>query len=229
MFSFVGIVSLIGITTLSSLQSSYIRLEASRSLVESGSQFSIDVYANAQVPVNTVYVKLNLDADYVEVIGIDREQSILTIWTEEPIINNDNVTLRGSTYRKGFLGEQKIATINLRAKKAGPSLVTIEDVVLLTRDDKGKSVNVSGPGQSRLNLYIYDENTNPNNLATKADFLNITDLDGDGKVTSKDISLFVGAWISESSMYDFSGDGKMSFKDFSVILSDFLLKIDWHK
>jgi len=45
------------------------------------------------------------------------------------------------------------------------------------------------------------------------------DLDNDGKVTLKDVSIFMSNWHSKAVIYDFNGDGRMNFIDFSIILA----------
>lgn len=224
MFSLLSIASLLGIAAVTSSQASYIRLEADKTLVESGNQFALDVYANAHVPVNAVDVTLRFEESAVEVIGVDRGQSVLTIWTVDPIITKDSVTLRGGTFRKGFIGEHRIATINLRAKKTGQSQFSAGDVMLLAGDGKGTPVSIAESNQSKLSLYIYDESTDLASIAVNTKVSIVTDLDGDGKVTLKDISSFMAAWANQTKVYDFNGDGKMSFRDFSIILADFFTK-----
>jgi hypothetical protein len=175
------------------------------------------------VPVNAVDVTLKFDETALKVIGVDRGQSVLTIWTEDPIIEKDKVILRGGTFRKGFIGEHKIATVELEAKQSGQSELFASDIVLLAGDGKGTPVKVAKSETSTVDLYVYDENTDPANIAVSAGVAIITDIDSDGKVGLKDVSAFMGAWSSKTQIFDFNGDGKMSFKDFSIILADAFL------
>jgi hypothetical protein len=225
MFSWLSIATLLGLAAVTGTDSSYIKLVTSTTVIEAGQQFEVDVYANAVVPVNAVDVTLNFDANDVEVTGVDRGQSVITIWTEDPVIEKDKVILRGGTYRKGFIGEHKIATINLRAKQTGESTFTVGNIMLLAGDGKGTPVKVADSTQSRVSLYIYDENTDPADITVAASISIVTDIDGDGKVSLKDISAFMAAWSSKKQIYDFNGDGKMSFRDFSIILADFFLGV----
>jgi hypothetical protein len=156
----------------------------------------------------------------VEVTGVDRGQSVLTIWTEDPIIENDKVILRGGTFKKGFIGEHKVATINVKAKQSGKSEFIASNVTLLAGDGRGTPVTVSESNDSSLSLMIYDENASPEDIGIDVSVTILTDIDGDGKVSLKDVSSFMGAWASKSKTFDFNGDGKMSFRDFSIILAD---------
>ena len=219
-FSILGILLLLGASAITSNNVSYVRLQADKTTIEAGQNFSLDVYAYAHVPVNAVDVTLRFESDAVEVIGVDKGQSVITLWTEEPIIEKDKVILRGGTFRKGFIGEHKIATINLKAKKSGESQFFAANVILLAGDGKGTPVSVAEADDTSVNLYVYDENTDPANIGVNISISIVTDIDGDGKVSLKDISAFMGAWSSKTHVYDFNGDGRMSFKDFSIILAD---------
>jgi len=225
MFSAVfGIAILLGAAAITSTDVSYVRLEASDTTIESGQLFSLDVYAYAHVPVNAVDITLRFDKEAVEVTGVDKGQSVLTIWTVEPIIEADKVVLRGGTFRRGFLNEHRIATINLRAHDTGQSIVSAADVMLLAGDGKGSSVAVAESLDSNVSLYIYDENTDPGSIGVDIRVNIVTDIDGDGKVTLRDVSVFMAAWSNKSRIFDFNGDGRMTFRDFSIILADLFFK-----
>lgn len=201
---------------------SYVRLETSNTTVEAGSRFTVDVYAYAHVPVNAVDITLRFDSSAVEVLEVDRGQSVLTIWTEDPVIETDKVILRGGTFRRGFIQEHKIASIDLRAKQTGQSNFKATDVLLLAGDGEGTPVSVAEALDSAVSLYIYDENTSPESIGVDINVKVLTDLDGDGKVTLKDISTFMASWHNKDKMYDFNGDGRMSFRDFSIILASYI-------
>jgi hypothetical protein len=216
-----GITILLAAATITSTDVSYVRLEASKTTIENGESFSLDVYAFAHVPVNAVDITLRFDENAVEVLGVNKGQSVLTIWTQEPIIEADKVVLRGGTFRRGFLNEHRIATINLRARNTGQSTLSAADVMLLAGDGTGSSVSVAESLDSNVSLYIYDENIDPGSIGADIKVSIVTDIDGDGKVTLKDISVFMAAWAKKTKIFDFNGDGRMTLRDFSIILADF--------
>lgn len=217
----ISIAALLGAAVVTSTDVSYVRLETSDATVEAGRTFSIDVYAYAHVPVNAVDITLQFDNKAVEVTGVDVGQSVLTIWTQEPVVENGTVLLQGGTFRKGFLKEHRIATINLKAKQTGQSYVKATEVVLLAGDGAGSPVTVAEALDSSVSLYVYDENTSPESIGINVAVNIVTDLDGDGKVTLRDISVFMAAWHNKDKFYDFNGDGRMSFRDFSIILANY--------
>lgn len=205
-------------------EASYVKLSINDTAVEAGEIFSVDVVARAHVPVNAVDVTLRFDSNSVEVVSVDRGGSVLTIWTEDPVVEKNTVTLSGGTFRRGFIGEHKIATIDLRGKKVGESNFKVEDVMLLAGDGSGSPVLAAETNESKASLYIFDENTAPGDISVDVAINIISDIDGDGRVTLSDISAFMSAWADRRRLYDFNGDGRMSFRDFSIILGDYFLK-----
>ena len=211
------------LATIIGQEASYVRLESRQSTVEKGDQFSIDVYVRAHVPVNAVDATLKFDSQSAEVIGVNRGESILSVWAEDPIIANSSVTLRGGTFRRGFVGEHMIATIDLRAKKAGHSVFSLENVVMLAGDGSGKPITAATTNDSSVTLFIYDKNTTLEDVGVNVKASLASDINEDGKVNLRDISAFVSGWTNKNQLYDFNGDGRMSLPDFSMILADYFL------
>jgi len=216
--------ALLGAAVVTTSDVSFVRLESSVATVEAGDRFTMQVYANAHVPVNAIDVTLEFDDVAVEVIEVDIGQSVLTIWTEDPVVKGNTVVLRGGTFRKGFLGEHLIASIDLRAAEAGQGTFEVSNVLFLAGDGAGTNVAVAESSDSKVNFFVYDENTDPSEIALNVRAQIITDIDGNGKVDLTDISSFMAAWSSKDTLYDFNNDGRMTFRDFSIILADFFLK-----
>lgn len=220
----IGFVAVLGAQLISSTETSYIRLEIDKQAVKTNERFEVDVYAYAHVPVNAVDVTLQFDGNKFDVEAVDRGQSVLTIWTEDPVVTKNSVVLRGGTFRRGFIGEHKIATIDLSAKKTGSTQFNTKDVLLLAGDGQGTPVTTSQSNDSTISLYVYDANTNPDDINVDVTVSLATDLDGDGKVTLRDISAFMAAWSNKTKLHDFNGDGRMTFRDFSIILASFFFQ-----
>jgi hypothetical protein len=224
MFSLLSIALLLGAAAISGNTASYIRLQTDKTSVKAGDHFMLDVYAYASVPVNAIDVTLKFKEGTVDVVGIDKGQSVLTIWTQEPKVEKDKVVISGGTFRNGFVGEHKIITLDLVAKQTGQSTFSASDVQLLAGDGKGTPVKTAESDASSVSFYVYDEKSaDPSKIAINVSVGIVSDIDGDGKVSLKDVSSFMGAWANSSHIYDFNGDGKMTFGDFSIILADVFL------
>ncbi len=167
---------------------------------------------------DTSYVKLDIADALVE--DNDRGGSVLTIWTEDPIIEYDRIILRGGTFRRGFLGEHNIATIEFLPKQTGSTEVTLGDVLLLAGDGEGTPVPTSDSLYASADAFVYDENTDLSTVELSTTERAATDLNGNGRVDLADVSAFMGAWANRNRVFDFNGDGMMTFRDFSILLAD---------
>lgn len=220
-FSFLFLfAAILGMAAVASKGSSYIRIASSDESVEEGATFSIDVFVYANTPVNAIDISVAFPPDQIEVLGIDKGESVITLWTEEPHVEGTNVVMRGGTYKKGFIGEHKIATINVKAKSTGKAKFLTSAVKLLAGDGKGTDVQAD-LSRGTILTAIAPIGTTPGTQGVTADatVVLITDIDGDGSVSLRDISSFMGSWANNGIQYDFNNDGAMTFKDFSIILA----------
>ncbi len=210
----------LGMTAAVSKSSSSLRIVSSQASVEQGQVFSVDVLVYASQPVNAVDVAVNFSEDQVEVLSIDRGESVITLWTEDPHVEGSAVILRGGTYKKGFIGEHKIATIKARAKAAGQAKFIAGAVKLLAGDGKGSDVEADTSMVAETTVFPVGE-LPAASLKGDGTIVVVTDIDGDGLISLRDISSFMASWAGSGTKYDFNNDGIMSFKDFSILLSDY--------
>lgn len=198
--------------------SSYVTLEADTLVIKEGDTVSIDVSVFAHEPVNAIDLSVYYPLSQLEIINIDAGQSVITLWTQDPYIENNTAHFQGGTYRKGFEGEHFIARIDAVAKRGGVADVVAQDVRLLAGDGSGTEVPVSSEAGNQT-VQVRIANSDGELVGEVALLRIVTDIDGDGQVNLKDISSFMAAWNSRDVIYDFSGDGKMTFKDFAIILA----------
>lgn len=207
---------------------SFVHLESSVKSVRAGEQFSIGVYVTAHVPVNAVDLALLFPKEQISIIGIDTGESVITLWTEEPNVKGNIVVMRGGTFRKGFIGDHLIATVNARAITTGVAQFSVNTLTLLAGDGSGSKVSVAKTGKEEKSFFIIDEKgeiADEVSVGVKgsAVVMIVTDIDGDGKVSLGDISRFMSAWNTKTTIFDFNGDGSMTFRDFGIILADAFL------
>ncbi len=213
---FAVILSMAGVV---STEPAEIILETNVDLVQEGDPLTIVVYAVAHTPVNAVSLKIAFPTSLIEVTGIDRGQSVITLWTSDPRVDNGTVILEGGTYRKGFVGKHQIAIINAKAKTTGRATFVTEAASLLAGDGRGSEVATDISSNGTVGIQVASKDENIDTLTVdNVSLVIVTDLDNDGVVTLADITKFMKAWAKRDNSYDFNADGAMSFKDFSIIL-----------
>jgi hypothetical protein len=210
-----------GLAAVTTHDASYISFTTSQSSVREGETFTIEVKANAHVPVNAVDIVVDYPENQMKIQGIDTGTSVITLWTEDPYARGGKVYLRGGVFQKGFLGEHTIARIRAEATATGLAYVNLDSAALVAGDGKGTTVTVEKVSDTQTRIYVTAVD---GSLEGAASIDIVTDLDGNGSVDLSDISAFMGAWFSKGKTFDFNGDGRMTFKDFSILLADSFFK-----
>jgi hypothetical protein len=219
--AFAGGLVFASLAALLSESSSYITLSLSPQQVQEQESFFITVSVTAHTPVNAVDITIDYPVGRMRVDGIDTGTSVITLWTKQPYAKDGKVYLSGGTFRKGFVGTHTIARIRATALASGQAHVTTDTATFIAGDGKGTEIEVADLGTEDARLSILTDN---GSIVGTASVTIVTDVDGDGIVDLKDISVFMAAWFSKKSTFDFNGDGKMTFRDFSILLYDSFFK-----
>jgi len=217
-----AVLGLLAVTASS--EDSFLFLETPTQAVETGGLYPVAILASAATPINAIEFTVSFDPEKVDVFGVDRGQSVITIWTEDPVVERASVQFRGGTFQRGFLGEHQIATINFRALETGQHTVSLRDVRLVAGDGAGTEVTATAVPASSLSLFTFDDTTSEDEIRVAVSDQLSTDVNADGSVTLQDISAFMGASSNRTTTYDFNGDGRMTFRDFSIILAEYFFR-----
>lgn len=199
---------------------SMVKIFAPESAVKVGQAYTVDIFVEATVPVNAIDLEIKFPSELVDITAINQKQSVITTWKDQPSIGNGTVRLTGGTFKRGFLGEHFIVTLKVVPKRVGRAEFSVSYAELLAGDGTGQSVAINRQAaESRSFLYIYDDKTPIEEVKTALGVAETVDINGDGKVTLQDISIFLSNWRSKESLYDFNNDGKMDLRDFSILLT----------
>lgn len=210
-FSFLLLAAIpIGFASVATKEQSGITLTTSATSVRVGDTFSVDVFAEVFEPVNAVNIAITYDDELLEIISINKSQSVLTIWTSEPSVKNGKINLEGGTYRRGFLGKHKITTIEVRVKKPGLAIFNTSNVEFLAGDGTGRKVTAGLTNTIQVTTRDTDD---------FVDLTGVAKIDINGVVTLREVSIFMADWRSRQVMHDFNNDGVMDFRDFSILLA----------
>lgn len=189
--------------------------------------FAVTVLVEADTPVNVFRGEIEFNADYLEVESINYNNSVADLWVVEPWHSNGEGTINfagGSTKSGGFIGEDTLLEISFKTKQVGNARVTFDSVEILKYDGLGTSANVAESLDAVFAIsdelnekVVTDKRGNKAKLYVMPDTFP-TDLNGDGKQSIADLSMFMSDLSGKNPRSDFNGDGSVSLADLSILL-----------
>jgi hypothetical protein len=203
------------------------RIEPRETVTEVGSTFIVRVVVKSDVPVNVFAGEVRFDPSALEVVSIDYNTSIADLWAVKPWYENGAGTLNfagGTTRPGGFVGEDNLITITMRTKTAGSGALALHEPRILLHDGLGTDATVQAPIDAVVTaaplevpsnlVRVHDEGT----LITVLPEPPTTDLNGDGRHSVADISIFMLHMRGGNMKYDFDADGKVGTRDLSILM-----------
>lgn len=192
-----------------------------------GETFVATLTIHSSVPVNVFRGLLVFDPNKLTVTAIDYNTSIADLWAEEPWYSNGDGTINftgGTTASGGFVGEGTLITITFTAKSVGEAFVKMEEMKVIQHDGLGTEASLSTPIDAlfAVEAPLLSEETVFNAplegpRVTVISEEKSTDLNGDGKQTMADTSIFMVDLVSKNLRSDLNGDGTINLKDLSIL------------
>lgn len=194
-----------------------------------GETFVVDVVVEAREPVNVFAGNLLFDPNILTVESIDYNTSIADLWAERPWYSNGDGTLNfigGTTQPGGFVGNGSLISITFRTDAVGQAAISMEEVRILRHDGLGSDALVAEPidaiftvEDEELQQQIVVQKSAVGPEITVLPEPPSTDLNGDGKQSIADVSIFMGHLVSQDMRSDFNGDGTVNTADMSILLN----------
>ena len=188
---FLALASIFGLAINDKENQTRLIIEPTTNFITKGDTFTAQLILESDTPVNAVETEINIDPNLLEVTNIAYDDTIIDLWIFEPTYKNDKNTITlagGMTRPNGFTGQGEILTLTLKAKESGKGSLTLTNSEVLKHDGTGASANakiVNADYQIKQpESLIGSIQTEPAPEPSK------TDLNGDGKFTLADISLF---------------------------------------
>ena len=92
-------------------------------------------------PLNALSGTLSVPTDAFDILGVSISGSIVNFWVTEPAARSGSVAFEGVVLNPGYSGSGgKIASVTLRAKRAGSASLTYGAASILANDGKGTSI-----------------------------------------------------------------------------------------
>jgi hypothetical protein len=132
-----------------------------------GDNFFIDVVINTENDfINASQAVINFPIDLLEVVSINRSNSVFEFWVEEPTYSNEEGTISfvGGTISGLNDSSLKVFKINFKAKNSGLAEITISKPVITANDGEGTNVlRIVRNSNITINKPIVFETTEPQN------------------------------------------------------------------
>lgn len=116
----------------------------SASSVSVGNIVTVNVMVNTTgVAVNNAEATIQFPTEFLEVVSVNKNSSIFSLWVEEPNFSNytGKVSFNGGIATPGYTGSNGLmATITFKTKKAGTASVLFTDASVRANDGLGTNV-----------------------------------------------------------------------------------------
>lgn len=112
-----------------------------------GDTFAVGVFVSSvKEPMNAVSANISYPAEFLDVISLSKNNSVIDLWIQEPTFSNTkgNINFEGITLNPGFNGSSgRIITVNFKVKAAGDARMSFAAGNILANDGKGTSILTS--------------------------------------------------------------------------------------
>jgi hypothetical protein len=146
-FLVVGLVllSVFGLTKLALADEASLFLSPASESFLVGETFSVEVMVDTgDTFINAAHAHINFPSEKLKVSSISKENSIFTLWPEEPTVSDsvekEYVYFSGGLPQPGFNGTGKIVTIHFEAKEEGSVNLSLCEASVLACDGKGTDI-----------------------------------------------------------------------------------------
>ncbi len=137
-----------------------------------GENFVVSVIASSDTSVNAFFSIISFPTNTLEVISINKSDSIVNLWTQNPSYSNagdtGNIIFEGVVLNPGFIGSGgKIITITFRVKKEGLADLTFSKYAILENNGLGTNA-IANTNGARLTFLPPRINAPENEFSSSA-------------------------------------------------------------
>jgi hypothetical protein len=229
------IAAVMGLTGIATIQNSErsidIALTPEKATHVLGAVFEVTVVVRSDEPVNVFSGKISFNKEVLAVERIDYNTSIADLWAEEPWYANGDGTIGfagGSTRSGGFTGTDTLMRITFKTLRVGDAELHLFEERILKHDGLGTDAETGNSPidalftiePERLALETKSQEAGTQNTIVVLKEPQSTDLNGDGKYSFQDVSVFMVHLGTQDLRSDLSGDSKVSIADLSILLNE---------
>ncbi len=177
--------------------------------VEVGERFIVNIELTTDAPVNAVGGIIQFDPTRLEMTSLSRQNSVVTLWSEEPTYSNHDGRVH---FSGGILHAPErpsrdvshIFQIEMLALQSGDALVQVLDPQILAHDGFGTNI----AGTSNAIHYSIRQKGTPS-----------PDVNKDGVVSLGDVNtLYLQTYRTYDPMFDLNNDQSVGWADVRMLL-----------
>ncbi|MDA8597106.1 hypothetical protein N9L26_02075 [Candidatus Pacebacteria bacterium] len=191
--------------------------------------FTVDLVVESDQPVNVFAGEVQFDPGLLAIESIAYNTSIANLWAEKPWYANGEGTLNfagGTTKPGGFTGAGTLLAITFITKAIGDGNLSLHDIRVLQHDGLGTDATVLAPIDTLFTINVdsleRDTVLQKSSAGSPVAVLATpprTDLNGDGRQSLIDVSIFMRDIVIQNKRSDFNGDGTVGNADLSILLN----------
>lgn len=216
------------LSTIDRVPQGAITLEPASHVAVPGESFSVNVVVASQVPANVFSGSLSFDPAVITVDSISYNTSIADLWAEKPWYANGDGTINftgGTTKKGGFTGKDTLLTITFTAKTIGDSRLAAEGLYILAYDGLGSELAIRQSLDAVYEIIPTDEAAVASTQQQQQQYNIVTtkleaDLNGDGKYSFIDVSIFMTMLATQNQRADFNQDDKVNTADLKLLQNE---------
>lgn len=192
-----------------------------------GDTTNIDVNINTRIPINALGATISFPKDTIEIVGISKEKSFFTLWTEDTSISEDAGEIHfsgGTTKEGGMMGTGTVITLVVRAKNTGTAKLVFTNTQTYPSNGSGTAVENA---THSISYTIEDKKTSPGVIPQISASISVPsspipnpDLNEDGVINLVDFSILTFKMFNPyDPRFDLNINGSIGLDDLSILLS----------
>ena len=182
-----------------------------QAFVQVGDTALVSLRFQTNTPINALGGVVAFSPGVIEVDSLDRTNSMIDLWSEEPSYANQDGTIQ---FSGGMVDDKSSApsrgdifTFSVRMIGVGTGAIEMKNAELLASNGEGTNV---ASGQNTLTFYIRKKGTAS------------PDVNGDGVLSITDVNtLYLKTFRSYDEHYDLNGDRKINWTDVKTLIALF--------
>ncbi len=198
-------------------------ISPSTATVVQGDEQQFSIMVESLEPVNAFTGEITFDNTHFRVTNISYNTSIADLWVEEPWYNRSDNSIYfagGTTAANGFSGQGTLLTVTLRADRAGDTTLALRNPRIMAHDGLGTDVNLTAPLDRLFTIdttpYAVPLPTPDKKPVTIVPATPPLDINQDGEIGFRDVSILLLRLGGTDARYDFNGDGSVTWTDVRV-------------